>query len=529
MNTSFYNGVSGVKSYQYGIDVIGNNIANVNTYGFKGSRTEFTTIFSRTLSESKSLPTSNQIGLGSMVAATALDLSQGSLINTDGNFDLAIEGEGWFMLSQGDQKMFTRSGGFYIGKDGYLVNENGDYLLGVVANSFNKKGNDYEISENSGIDILPNSEMEKIFLPNALTIPAMPTSYVKIIGNLNSSKKFDFVEKSIDINSATLSINANSATVSGSVAANGDILNPQKDDEVVVVLKNSNNDKIYVATKLDENLNWSINNYNITQLDPANNAPISIDSITLKTYQEIDNSAHFATPVILENGERGIVDMSFSKILPQKKSGVEWNGVIKLLNSNKEVIDEQSGVLSYNEVGALISNTIPPLKRADGGELNVILGTPYDPNISNSGFDGIVSMDKKSEFYKEEHDGYITGDLQRYSVENNGIIYAAFDNGKSVAVANIPIYHFQNDQGLEKIGANYFVETPNSGKAFMYVDEDGKVFKNSKIKSNMLEGSNVNLTTALTEMIVTQKAFDANAKSITTSDQMVQTAINMKK
>jgi len=529
MNTSFYNGVSGAKSYQYGIDVIGNNIANVNTYGFKGSRVEFYSIFSKTLSESQSLPTSNQIGLGSMVGATALDLSQGSLINTDGNFDLAIEGEGWFMVAQGDKTMFTRNGSFFIGKDGYLTDTSRSYLLGVLSNSLIQKDGKYEVKENKSIDILPTSNMEKIFLPNVLTMPAMPTSYVKIIGNLNSSKKFDFVNKSLDVDSVTFNIDKNRATISGSVVANGDILNPQKDDEVVVVLKNSNNEKIYTTTKLDENLNWSINSYDITPLKPANNAPIEIESITLRTYQEIDSVAHFATPIILENGEKGVVDMNFSKILPQNESGVKWNGIIRILNSNKEVIDEQSGILTYNEVGALISNTIPPLKRADGGELKVILGTPYDPNISNSGFDGVVSMDKRSEFYREEHDGYISGDLQNYSVENNGQIYAVFDNGKSVAVANIPIYHFQNDQGLEKIGSNYFVETPNSGKAFMYIDDDGKVFKNSKIKSNMLEGSNVNLTTALTEMIVTQKAFDANAKSITTSDQMVQTAINMKK
>jgi len=177
----------------------------------------------------------------------------------------------------------------------------------------------------------------------------------------------------------------------------------------------------------------------------------------------------------------------------------------------------------------LVSNTIKPLSN-QGVELNINFGTLYNPTISSSGFDGLTSMNNiNTKLTGEEHNGYIAGELSDYVVGDNGYIYANFSNGKSTAIAKIPIFHFQNDQGLEKKGSNYFQNTSNSGQAFFYTDVNGNVIETSKIHSYMLESSNVELSTALTEMIVIQKAFEANAKSITTSDQMIQKAINMKK
>jgi flagellar hook protein FlgE len=126
-------------------------------------------------------------------------------------------------------------------------------------------------------------------------------------------------------------------------------------------------------------------------------------------------------------------------------------------------------------------------------------------------------------------DGYLEGKLKGYTVEPVGTIWANFTNTKSSAVARIPVYHFQNDQGLYGEGGVYFSTSANSGQAFMYTDANGKVIQGATVQAFSLESSNVRLENALTEMIVMQKAFDANAKSITTGDQMIQTAINMKK
>ena len=106
---------------------------------------------------------------------------------------------------------------------------------------------------------------------------------------------------------------------------------------------------------------------------------------------------------------------------------------------------------------------------------------------------------------------------------------AEFSNGKSALVAKIAVYHFQNDQGLNKIGESLFRYSSNSGKPIFYTDKNGNAIQGTRILANKLETSNVVFATALTELIVMQKGFDASSKSITTSDQMIQNAINMKR
>lgn len=121
------------------------------------------------------------------------------------------------------------------------------------------------------------------------------------------------------------------------------------------------------------------------------------------------------------------------------------------------------------------------------------------------------------------------GYLKDYMVDSNGMVVASFDNGQSSVVAQIPIFHFQNEQGLEKIGDSEFKATDNSGKAFFYKDANGNTIQNSKIVGQTLEMSNVSAAEAMTSLIITEKAYSANAKVITTADQMIQKAINLKR
>jgi flagellar hook protein FlgE len=121
------------------------------------------------------------------------------------------------------------------------------------------------------------------------------------------------------------------------------------------------------------------------------------------------------------------------------------------------------------------------------------------------------------------------GDLKDYQVDANGLIIATFTNGQSSAVAQIPLFHFQNDQGLEKVGDSEFRSTDNSGKAIFYQDKSGNNIQGGSIISQRLETSNVSAAEAMTQLIITEKAYSANAKAITTSDQMIQKAINLKR
>ncbi len=121
------------------------------------------------------------------------------------------------------------------------------------------------------------------------------------------------------------------------------------------------------------------------------------------------------------------------------------------------------------------------------------------------------------------------GYLKDYMVDSNGMVVASFDNGQSSIIAQIPIFHFQNEQGLEKIGDSEFRSTDNSGEAIFYKDANGNTIQNSKIVGQTLEMSNVSAAEAMTSLIITEKAYSANAKVITTADQMIQKAIALKR
>lgn len=120
------------------------------------------------------------------------------------------------------------------------------------------------------------------------------------------------------------------------------------------------------------------------------------------------------------------------------------------------------------------------------------------------------------------------GNLKQYQVDSNGMVIAGFDNGQSVIVGQIPVFHFQNEQGLQKIGDTEFATTDNSGEAIFYTDKNGDVIQGAKVLEKTLETSNVSTAEALTQLIITQKAYDANAKCVTTSDQMIQRALALK-
>ncbi|NPA73586.1 MAG: flagellar hook protein FlgE [Epsilonproteobacteria bacterium] len=487
MNTSFYNGVIGIKTHQTGIDLVSENISNLETTAYKSVEPDFSTIFSTVLNGGYSDSVFSDIGLGSSVVSTTVDLSQGSLLSTDNNFDMAIEGEGWFGVQKGDETFFTRDGSFTLDDNGDLVNAKGYYLLGTPANNIapitlsqdklDKFGQIYQdgaMSNEATYQILPTNEIDlasvdsqsKINLPDILYYPPVPTT------------------------------------------------------------------KIDYKANLDPTI--------LTKIDPSTGEEI-----------EIPNVEHFTTYLISPEGKRDILDMTFTKRIPQQQSGSVWDATIQILEDSGikydpdtdydttkykidenrkivyQIVDSQTGVLSFDYNGALVSNTIPTLSNS-GVALNLNLGTPLDSSVQNSGYNGLTSLKDNNFTESVRSNGKVEGFLTNYGVNENGEVVAEFTNGESVPIAKIGVYHFQNDEGLYSVGGSLFQESANSGKPIFYEDDEGNFFNNSKIASGKLEEGNVSLSNALTELIVLQKAYDANAKSITTSDQMIQKAINMK-
>lgn len=483
MTRSFYNGIAGIKTHQFGIDTWADNIANQNMFGFKENLPEFETQFSQALS---SASIGNDIGLGSSVQRTSLDLSQGELINSDRNFDTAIAGNGWYGFKNKDTIHYTKLGAFYKDVNGDLVNANGEYLLGSLNNTIKPASLSQEQLDSFG----------KLYSPDGT-------------GNVN-----------------IFTINPSGDTPLADVNAQDKINLP---------------DILYIppapttALKFGANLNIGVTS--------------QIDS---QTGQEVAKSSdHFTTALFNPDGTQNILDMTFTKQFPELQEGSIFNIDFKVLknagqqqsgisydpaqyltypndNTLYQIVDSEAGTLRFNGSGALVQAVLPTLSN-EGTSVTLNLGTPLDNNIPNSGYDGMTAvkgLGRETKFV--DNNGKPEGILEDYTIQEDGNIVASFTNGDSASVAKIAIFHFPNDGGLQKVDSNMYIQSNNSGKAFFY-QENGQNVNGNRILTSKLEASNVQISTALTELIIMQKAFDANAKSITTSDQMIQKAINMKR
>ncbi|MDY6187531.1 MAG: flagellar hook-basal body complex protein, partial [Campylobacter sp.] len=239
------------------------------------------------------------------------------------------------------------------------------------------------------------------------------------------------------------------------------------------------------------------------------------------------STAKFVAGLHSASGFENTLTINLERELPNLPEGANWLMDATITDPDGNVLSQASGALSFNGFGALIGNTLGPLSN-EGAPVNIDFGSLYNPDVPNSGFDGIVMSERASGIDSQQKDGHADGLFKAYATSEDGTILAVFDNGMQAAVARVPLFHFQNDQGLFSEGGVYFSPTANSGKAFMYAKEDGRLYNGSVIKSHMLETSNVDLNREMTMLIVQQRAYEASAKSISTSDQMLQRAINMK-
>lgn len=441
MNSSFYNGVAGMKAHQIGIDIIADNIANVNTPGFRATTAEFSTIYSEIAADNFLDPVSNDRGVGSVLSGSALNFNRGALIDSPNKYDLAIEGDGFFGLQdENGDRFYTRAGNFNRDAKGFLVDENGAFVLGTDAG--NIQNGAIKSNPNMTIKVVDVKDQKPIHIPETLTINAEPTKNVHLIGPLDPTIK--------------------------------------------------------------------------KELSP----------ITHKM-EEIRNKDVYQTEIYDSKGNTNLLAITFQKQIPQKSIGSIWDAKAVIKDSNGNIVSTKEGQIQFNENGALISNTLTSIDN-NGTNITLNFGTPYSPNIKNSGYDGLIALANASEKDIKKN-GNKAGVLLDYNIDAKGNILASFDNGKTIPIAKIVSFHFDNNQGLEKIGGTRFKESANSGKAKVYTSSDGTYADIASILNHKVEMSNVSITTALTELIVMQKAFDANSKSITTSDQLIQNAINMKR
>lgn len=463
MMRSLYSGVSGLQNHQTRMDVIGNNVSNVNTTGFKRGRVNFQDMISQQLSGA-ARPTEElggvnpkEVGLGMTIATIEQVFTQGNLQSTGVSTDVAIQGNGFFIMKNGEESFYTRNGAFGLDRDGTLVNPaNGMRVQGWMAREL-------------------NGEM-------VVSTAATPTDLVIPVGSKDPAKATTNVNFACNLNKNTPEILEGA---SASDIAKGTWSTEQK---------------IYDSFGNEHLLNVSFRRVvgNPNQWE----ATVNIDP---------DNAEFTQTRVGL-----GTTD------------GVQNTFIVNFDNFGRlaSVTDTSGNVTNpEGEIVLQTSFTVPGSNVDENGNpyrqtMNISLGTIGD--MKNT----ITQSASKSTTKAYSQDGYTLGYLDNFKIDSTGTITGVYSNGTNRVIGQLALATFANDRGLEKAGDNTYVESNNSGMAS--IGESGVAGKGSLL-AGALEMSNVDLSEQMTDMIVTQRGFQSNAKTIQTADTLLETVLSLKR
>jgi flagellar hook protein FlgE len=424
--TSMFNGLSGLRATSTDLAVIGDNIANANTIGFKGSRTAFEDAISDSLIGGGG----GDVGLGVNVQAVQRILTQGALANTGVATDLALQGGGFFVVNTVDGPQYTRDGQFTVDKDGRLVTLSGDPVQGFPADG---AGN---ISNNVG-DL------------NVGQISAPPR-----------------------------------ATSSVSVTANLDATAPDADPAVPFDPANP------AATSTFQN--------SVTVFDSLGN-PIQVDVFYRKNatgaweYHALTDGSNVA------GGTAG--------------TNVEVTAGTMTFDTTGRLTDVTQTVDNFNPVGA----TQPQPLSFNFGDPTATGGT---------GLGGVTQFSAPSSVSFTNQDGAASGELANISIDDDGTILGIFSNGVSQPLGRVAVATFAAADQLSRESGNLFSETNESGQASVGVAGTGG---RGRVIGGALERSNVDVGDELVQMIISQRAFQANSKIVATADTLLGELINLKR
>lgn len=545
MMTSFYNGLSGVKTNSFDIDVAANNIANVNTMGFKYSTTQFKDIFYSTITSQSTNPT--QGGYGTGAASSQIVFEQGSPVASEGEFDVALQGKGFFgVLGADGEAYYTRNGAFRRDAAGNLVDSYGNFVLGTMNPAFagvsysdrvaglmgdylntgTPVNSGFTVNSNDVFNIGTTASQGVIKVPVNMYLPPQVTQNVKWSGSLNTNATTEVVK--VDLDPAKFNVQKTEDgkyIVSGSVSKE-DVFSAKAGDRILLNFIDDNGVKTSFEATLDENLNFTSNELDLKGLDPNS---IKLETAQISTEQQKANKDILESSIYNADGSKSILRLTLERILPQESENIQYKAIAQIFNSDGEAVGNPTeGSMVFDKNGALLQNNITSIANPNGGTINIDLGTPYDANKPGSGYSGIYIKEGVAKNIVTQQDGVAEGFFDQYSISDDGSIVAQFSNGKAAIVGKLALYNFINEQGLAAMGDNIFAATANSGDA-SFIMKDGQVINTAEFKGGFLEQSNVDLSVQLSNLIATQKSFDASSKSITTSDQMIQKAINMKR
>lgn len=412
---SFQQGLSGLNAASKGIDAAGNNIANSSTVGFKASNATFADVYAA-ISGGSNL----QVGIGTSVSSINQQFTQGNISVTNNPLDLAINGQGFYRLSNNGEISWTRNGQFQLDKNGFIIDAAGRRLTGYLANSQN------------------------------VIVPSTPAE--------------------ISISTADLTPVATGASPA--------------------------------ATGLEIGLNLDSRETNLgVAFDPDN--PTTYNSSTSATVYDSLGNAHLLSIFFVKSATANV-----------------WDVYTTLDGDSASVAGPSS--LTFT-TGGQLDTTVPGNGLiSQSFTLTNGASSPFAFNLNLAGSTQFGSLFGVNSITQ---DGYASGRLAGLTVAADGTIQGRYTNGQTRNLAQVVLGNFTNPNGLVSRGGNQWVETADSGQPLIGVPGSGSL---GVIQSAAVEESNVDLTKELVDMIVLQRAYQANAQTIRTQDQILQTLVNLR-
>ncbi|MHC4184414.1 MAG: flagellar hook protein FlgE [Planctomycetota bacterium] len=547
-------GVTGLQAHQKMLDVAGNNLANVNTTAYKASRITFSELLCETIKKA-SQPTSTvggtnpqQMGSGVGVAGIAPNMSQGNIVNTGNPLDLAMEGEGYFVLSDGSQNLYTRSGAFAVDANSNLVDPTTGYLVQRIGS----------VGESDGFQTAGDSNIK---VPYDVAMAATGTSEVRVAGNLSADATFATPQTNVLTSNITYTTNnGNTATTateldqldqfSGAFGATTTITVTSGYDPAGNPLSDTGLTVTGTTT-----LNDVINHLNTNVLDPAEqvaslvngrirvtdvNSGYSLSDLEL-TFDD-DGTASLTMPAYFEVSTPGGEEVKNINITVYDSQGGKhvlsgafvrtdtantWDMILTSITGNIDEITLDNRRIRGIEFDAT-TGSYAGLDSGIGDTAEFVVTFAHDTanpqtlsmNLGTAGqLDGLTQFAGNSTAVAREQDGYEAGRLSTVSVNNEGIVIGAFSNGIKKDIATIQVALFQNPAALESVGGSYFNASANSGEAVATQALTGGA---GSVHGGALEKSNADVATEFVNMIQAQNGFQANARTIRVANEILR-------
>ncbi len=491
----FEQGLSGLNSASVQLDTIGNNVANAGTVGFKDSQAQFAAMYASALSGASGV----QVGGGSSVSAVVQQFSQGNITTTSNPMDTAINGQGFFrMVDQSGTVMYSRNGQFQVDKNGFIVNAQGDKVTGYLPNAAGTIVPSAPVPlQISAINLAPKQSANVVVGVNlnALTTapatavfnPADPTSY----NNSTSTTVYDslgashvatmyFQDQPVTPTAATAAIPAGSTTV-----AVADITGLSVGDTITIPGANTAGAAL-TAT--------------ISSITPGT-APAGTLAFSPATVTAVATGVPIAS----------------------NAGSSTWNTYLTIDGAQVPTPSAPLSILTFSTSGQLISPPGPPLGQAISAQFTPS-GTAAAQNLTfNFGqttqYGGTFGVNSLTQ------DGYATGQLTGFTTSPDGTIMGSYSNSQTRALGQMVLANFTDPQGLQPVSNNEWVETAASGGPLVGTPGSSSL---GVLQSSATEDSNVDLTSELVNMITAQRDYQANAQTIKTEDQNMQTLVSLR-